>query len=247
LIPLIALCSLALAGDFDHDHAALDAFLDGAVSPGGVDYGMLKGRTDKLDSYLQSVASADVSSFSDAQKLALYVNAYNAYTLKTMLEEGPPDSIRDLNGGNVWDERRFEVAGREMTLNEMEHGHARKLADGRVHAVVNCASKGCPPLPEDPLRAATADEQLTAAAKTWAQTNAFVLDGDTVKLSKIFDWYADDFAGIEGERDLEGVDGKAEQGLWFLARYVDDDTRSKLLSGEISAEWNAYDWSLNAR
>jgi len=247
MLAVILMSSLALAGDFDHDHSALGAVLDGAVAPGGVDYGKLAGRKADLDAYLATVASVDASGFSDAQKLALYVNAYNAYTLKTMLEEGPPASIRDLNGGKVWDERKFDVAGASLTLNEMEHGHARKLADGRVHAVVNCASKGCPPLPAEPLKAGSIDAQLTAAAKTWASTNAFVLDGDTVKLSKIFDWYGDDFAGIEGERDLDGVDGKPEQALWFLARYVDEPTRDKLLSGAVTADWNAYDWSLNAK
>ena len=247
MISLLALTTLAMAGDFDHDHAAFGKVLEGAVSPEGVDYAQLAERREALDAYLATVAAADASGFTPEQQLALYVNAYNAYTVQTMLTEGPPASIRDLNDGKVWDARTFDVAGRTMTLNEMEHGHARKLADGRVHAVVNCASKGCPPLPAEPLRASTVEAQLTAAATTWATTNAYVLDVDTVKLSKIFDWYGDDFAAVKAERDLEGVDGKAEQALWFLAPLVDEDAREKLLSGTVSVEWNPYDWSLNQR
>jgi hypothetical protein len=250
------LIAAALAGEastpegdtgFDHDHTAFGEFLKGAVTPTGVSYSTLAERRTLLETYLAQIASADVSSFDNAQKLALYVNAYNAYTLRTMLDEGPPASIRDLDGGKVWETRRFTVAAESLTLNDMEHGHARKLADGRVHAVVNCASKGCPPLPATPLRGASSSSQLDAAAKTWASTNAFSMSGDTVNVSKIFDWYADDFANVPAERDLPGVDGKEEQALWFLAKHVDEATKAKLLSGEITVGWQDYDWTLNKR
>lgn len=237
----------ALAGGFDHSHAQLGTVLEGVVDARGVDYATLAGRKEALDAYLATVASADPSAFSDAQKLAFYVNAYNGYTLKTMLEAGPPASIRDLDGGKVWEVRTFPVGGASLTLNQMEHEHARKLADGRVHAVVNCASKGCPPLPPKPLVAEGLDAQLDAAAATWAATNAYALDGTTVRLSKIFDWYGDDFVAVPAERDLAGVEGKAEQALWFLAAHVDDATKATLLSGTLSADWNDYDWSLNRR
>jgi len=244
---LFLAASLAFAAGFDHSHAQLDTFLEGAVTPAGVDYGMLAGRVGTLDAYLKEVATADPSSFSNSEKLAFYVNAYNGYTLKMMLEAGPPSSIRDLEGGEVWDKRSFPVAGKQMTLNQMEHDNARKLADGRVHAVVNCASKGCPPLPPDPLTAADLEKQLDKAAWVWAETNAFVLAGDTIKLSKIFDWYSADFEGVAAERDLDNVDGKAEQALWFLAKHVDAATKDKLLSGSLTASWNDYDWSINKK
>jgi hypothetical protein len=236
----------AFAVDFDHTHAALERVLDGAVSTAGVDYGLVATRREKLDAYLGQVKAAETSGWTDAQKLALYVNAYNAWTLRLMLDEGPPNSIMDLDGGKVWDTRRFPVAGRELTLNQMEHENARKLADGRVHAVVNCASKGCPPLPPEPLTAPGVEAQLDDAARRWASTNAFTLDGDTVRLSKIFDWYGDDFAS-EGTGDLPGVEGKAENAIWFLSRYVDEPTKTRLLSGSLTADWLEYDWSLNRR
>lgn len=235
------------AGAFDHSHGTFATFLDGAVSASGVDYATLKGRSATLDAYLAEIAAVDASGFDSSQKLALYVNAYNANTLRTMLDTGPPASIRDLDGGKVWDARTFKVAGRDLTLNQMEHDNARKLADGRVHAAVNCASKGCPPLPPKPMKGSGVNAQLDAAANTWARTNAFVLDGNTIKLSKIFDWYADDFAKVPAERDLPNVEGKEEQALWFLAAHVDDATKARLLSGELTATWNDYDWSLNRR
>ncbi|MEO0603176.1 MAG: DUF547 domain-containing protein [Myxococcota bacterium] len=243
---MILLSTLAVAAPFDHDHTALTRFLKGAVSPTGVDYAALALRRDQLDSYLETVAQVDASGFSAPQQLALYVNAYNGYTLRLMLDEGPPKSITDLDGGKVWDTRRFPVAGASLTLNQMEHEHARKLADGRVHAVVNCASKGCPPLPPVALSANSTERQLDAAARTWTSTNAFSWAGDTIRLSRIFDWYGQDFTK-DGRGDLPRVEGKQEDALWFLSRYVDPSTKDRLLSGTIQADWQVYDWSLNRR
>jgi len=244
-VSLILLAVSAVAAPFDHDHEALTRFLDGArKGPVGVDYQALALRREQLDRYLSTLASVDASSFDKDQKLALYVNAYNGYTLQLILDEGIPKSITDLDGGKVWDTRTFEVAGASLTLNQIEHGHARKLADGRVHAVVNCASKGCPPLPPEALAASTVESQLDAATRRWVQTNAFSWSGDTLRLSRIFDWYGEDFASAD-RGDLPGIEGKAEDAVWFLSRYVDPPTRDRLLSGTIQTAWQDYDWSLN--
>jgi hypothetical protein len=229
----------AFAGDgFDHEYAAFASFLSGAVSDSGVAYDTLAGRRELLDQHLSAIAAADVDSFSRAQKLAFYVNAYNGYTLKLILDERPK-SIRDLDGGDVWKVRKWAVAGGMLTLDQMEHTHARQLADGRVHAVVNCASKGCPPLPPKPLRASGLESQLDQAARRWVRTNAFVQDGGTVRLNKIFDWYATDFTKWATE-DLAAADDKQDAAIGFLRAY----------GGEVAAEavaWNPYDWSLNQR
>lgn len=243
---LFATLALSSALAFDHAHADLKTFLAGAVSPQGVDYGALAGRRDVLARYIEGVKTADVGGWSRAQKLSLYVNAYNAYTLQVMLDNGPPASIRDLDGGKVWTTRRFVVAGESLTLNDLEHERARPLSDGRVHAVVNCASKGCPPLPATPLTPDGQSAQLDRATRTWAATNAFTLSGTRIGLSSIFDWYAEDFTSAN-QGDLAGVDGKHENALWFLSRYVDDATRETLLSGTLTATWQPYDWSINRR
>jgi len=249
MIPLfLAVSCTAQASEsaFDHSHAALGTFLAGAVSGAGVDYATLASRRAALDDYVEQIQQVDASGFDAPQKLALYVNAYNAYTLQTMLDTGPPASITDLDGGKVWDTRGFVVAGEELTLNQMEHDRARKLADGRIHAAVNCASKGCPPLPPTPMTSSNVGSHLTAGARRWASTNAFTLTGDTIALSQIFDWYAQDFPAVP-DVDIPQVEGNAENALHFLARYVDEETKNKLLSGSLTATWQDYDWSLNQR
>lgn len=237
---LLGLLSLAPAGEspgFDHTYAGLSEVLVGAVSDRGVDYGLLATRKGDLGLFLAEVAAADTSTFSRRQKLAFYVNAYNAYTVATILDEQPVKSIRDLDGGEVWKTRRFAVGGESITLDAMEHQHARKLADGRVHAVVNCASVGCPPLPPAPLVAAGIDAQLDAAARRWVRVNAYETDGSTLRLSRIFEWYAADFAGwAEG---VAAEDPKHAAALGFIQAFgaVPDHT---------AVDWAVYDWSLNA-
>jgi hypothetical protein len=246
LLVLVLSMARADAGPFDHSHAAFGAFLSGAVSDTGVDYGLLATRRAKLDEYLASVEAADMTGWNNAQKLALYVNAYNAYTLALMLDNGPPASITNLDGGKVWDTRKFAVAGQELTLNQMENAQARKLGDARVHGVLNCASKGCPALAPAPLTEAGQSAQLDEGARRWARTNAFKIEGDTVKLSMIFDWYGEDFTKYN-QGDLAGVEGEPENALWFLSKYVDEATKQRLLSGSLAAGWSNYDWSLNKK
>lgn len=243
MIPWLA---LSTAQAFDHAHTQYAEAIAGLVSDAGVDYAGLAARKAKLDAYVAELATADVASMSDAQKLAFYIDAYDALTLKTMLENGPPASIRDLDGGKVWDTRRFQVGGESLTLNQIENDKVRKLGDGRIHAAVNCASKGCPPLPPAPILATTLGAQLDEGARRWARTNAFKLEGSTIKLNMIFEWYAGDFTK-ENKGDIAGVDGNAENALWFLSRYVDDATKQKLTSGALTAAWLDYDWSLNKK
>lgn len=234
----------ASAQDFDHTHAALGAFLDGAVSDRGVDYHLLASRRPALEAYLATVRDARTEGWTSQQRLALAVNAYNALTLATILDAGLPGSIRDLDGGQVWKARHFVVAGQDVTLDQLENAMARPLSDGRVHALLNCASKGCPPLSARPLSAATVDAQLDDAARRWAATNAWTISGPELRLSRIFDWYRSDFAA-SNQGDLPGLQGSQEDAVWFLSRYVDDATRQRLQSGTLTVAWMEYDWSLN--
>ena len=176
----------------------------------------------------------------------LYVNAYNAYTLQLMLDEGPPKSITDLDGGKVWDTRRFVVAAQPLTSTRWSTSTPAKIADGRVHAVVNCASKGCPPLPTKAFSARGVDSQLDAAVRIWAMTNAFSWSGETIRLSKIFDWYR---RGLRIRRSGRPAGRRGQAGGCAVVPLTvrDPATKDRLLSGAIQADWQDCDWSLNRR
>jgi len=235
---------LGQAMAFDHSHTALGEVLAGAVKESRVDYDIVAARGAVLDRYLAEVAAVDASAFNDAEKLALYVNAYNAYTLRTVVDARPLASIMELDVGKLWDTRRFSVAGEKLTLNQMENDHVRKLADGRAHAVLNCAARGCPPLRAAPFRSVDTDAQLHAASRGWAATNAYRVEGDTLHLSMIFDWYGADFLDKRAE-DLPGIDGKAEAAVWFLVPYLSRADGDRLKGGDLKIAWENYDWRLN--
>ena len=235
----------AWAGEgFDHSHTSLSNVLRGAVNNQGVDYAALAERRTQLDQYLSVIADASVSSFSKDQQLAFWVNAYNAYTIALILDEQMPKSIMDLDGGKVWDTRVYPVGGERLSLNAMEHKKARPLTDGRVHAALNCASRGCPPLGAVPLRADSGapsmDQQLDAAARRWVATNAYSGAGTTIAVSQIFNWFSDDFRRWEpGENDL--LPKKEARAIAFIKAFgAPVDTVS-------SVTFQPYDWALNTR
>jgi len=126
-----------------------------------------------------------------------------------------------------------------VTLDEIEHGIVRPLGDPRTHSVVVCASTSCPALPREPLRAALLDAQLDAAMRRWLADpeKGLRIDRarDAVHLSKIFDWFEEDFA-------------KAGGVLAFAARYAPDADREWLRAHAATAriEYFDYDWAVNA-
>lgn len=240
-----------MAGEpgFDATYATYARVLDGAVDDRGrVDYARIVERRADLDAFLADVAAAPLAAMSPPEQTALWVNAYNALTLRVILDAGVPPSIRDIDAGKVWTTRTFVVGGQALTLDAIENQRLRPLGDPRVHAALVCAAKGCPPLAPRPFVAIDLDPALDAAVRRWVATTAWTPDRatNTVALSSIFDWYGEDFAAAR-QGDLAGVDGEPEAALWFLARYVSEADRRWLLSGRVSTSWQAYDWSLNRR
>lgn len=184
-----------------------------------------------------------------ASALAFWVNAYNYFMLDFLLrnpENGRPvDSVRDfgnlLNPYRLFERKLFDVGGRDYSLQEIELEvllgkafAARGWKDARVHFMVNCASVGCPPLR---LRVYTAEniEAMLAENTRLALDTPLHLerDGDTLRVTSLFDWYADDFVEQSGSvRD-------------FIGEHGSDRARDKLQATE-SIEFIDYDWSLNS-
>lgn len=234
--------SLAAAGD----HADWNAIVSTNVKGRNVSYGTID--TAALDAYLARLATAQAPSTPDA-KLAFWMNAYNALTVDLILDNPGIASIRDLDEGNPWTARTFTVAGQQVTLDHIENGILRPLGDPRIHAGVNCASKGCPPLFAEAFEAATVQEQLDRATRNWVATNAYKTSKamDEIHVSKIFEWYGDDFAAYGAAKaDLPGVDGQMEQALNFIAAYGDSEIQKLIASGAYSTGFLDYSWKLNA-
>lgn len=230
---------------FDHGpwQKALDAHLDGASD---VDYAAA-GDDAGLEAYVAALATAPAPT-ERSEKLAFWMNAYNALTVDLIADEWPLGSIRDLDGGDPWNKRTFTVAGQQVTLNDIEHKILRPLGDARIHAGVNCASKGCPPLHRTAFTAANVDAELDRASAHWARTTGAKVDtaGKKVLVNKIFDWYGEDF--MKGEvADLPGVEGKQEAALVFLLPHLSEAEQAFVKAGGYAVDWRPYSWRVNAQ
>ena len=232
---------------FAFDHSAWNSSLAAHVSPQGVDYAAI-GPTG-LDPYLESLKTADVASMGPKQKKAFWINAYNALTIDLLAENPGIKSIRDLDEGDPWSARAFPVAGKSVTLNAIEHEILRPMGDPRIHAAINCASIGCPPLVATAFTAEGLDKQLDAANRHWAATNAVRVTDDTIYLSAIFDWFGDDFLPGYGTDhfDIPGVEGKPEAGLNFVAKYSSPEQAKVLKAGGREVKTAEYNWALNVK
>jgi Protein of unknown function, DUF547 len=202
-----------------------------------------------LDS-LSAVAPAAFASWPRAERQAFLINAYNAFTVELILTRYPDlKSIKDLGSllGSPWKPKWIMLLGTKVSLDDIEHAMLRKRGDyddPRVHFAVNCASIGCPALREEAFVASRLDAQMdeqTLRFMSDRTRNRFNAQRGRLELSKIFDWYGEDFR--LGHRGIASLPA-------FAARYVDQlaDTpaeRERIRSGTVDIAFADYDWVLN--
>src|SRR5574341_700013 len=190
------------------DHARLDALLRAHVDGEGlVDYAGLASERAALDAYLASLASVPFSELSRDEKLALLLNAYNAFTLRLILEHRPLASIKDIPSGRRWDDRRWRLAGETLSLNQIEHERIRpRFQEPRVHFALVCAARGCPPLRAEAYVGARLEAQLADQARRvhsdtrWLRFDPASL---TLHLTRLYDWYGSDFLQTSAAASVE--------------------------------------------
>lgn len=204
---------------------------------GRVDYAGLRSEPDELDEYLDHLARVDLASMDDSQRMATLINAYNAFTLKLMIEHPDVKSIRDIPASKRWKDRRWNLGGRMLSLDELEHEIIRPATtDARIHFALVCASEGCPPLLPTPYTAKTLDRQLDRQASAVHRSKrgySYDPERNVLRLTPLYRWYSGDF-----RKDAGSV-------LAFVSRYS-PDVRAAIESGRPPRiEWMEYDWSLN--
>lgn len=196
---------------------------------GVVNYKGLKSQESTLDTYLSDL-SDHVPGSSDISKKAkaFWINAYNAYTVKLILDHYPVNSIRDISGGEPWDKKWIKLGAKTYSLNNIEHDILRPMwKDARIHFAVNCAAKSCPPLGNNAFTASNTNrllEQLTKRFINHAGSNT--ISSSSLVLSKIFEWYKTDFGDLTG----------------FIDKYTTVEIPS-----DVKITYQDYDWSLNGR
>ncbi|MGF1447209.1 MAG: DUF547 domain-containing protein [Pikeienuella sp.] len=228
------------------DHRPWDAFLAqyrgvDAAGVARVDYAAVTADDRaRLAAYIATLEAVDPADLDRATALAYWLNLYNAVTVAVVLDHYPVASIRDISDGPLptgpWNRQLVTVAGRPLTLNDIEHRIVRPVfADPRIHYALNCAAVGCPNLAATAWRADGLGSRLDAAERAYVNDPRGLSIGEDgrVTASKIFAWFEEDFGSAE---DL-------------IARLVGaaEPERAEALRRRGRIDAYAYDWALNER
>ena len=169
------------------------------VNPKGVvDYEGFKKDSDKFNEFLRQLSRVKInSSWTKADKMAFWINVYNAYTVKLIVNNYPLSSIKEIK--NPWKQKFFAINGTIMNLSQVEHNILRSYGDPRIHFAINCASASCPRLIQVPFTAGNLERLLERQNKEFINDPFHnTITGYTVNISNIFDWYKKDFKEDSG-------------------------------------------------
>ena len=205
-----------------------------------VDYRALRDETD-WNRLVASVENTELGSLrSRAEKIAFWSNAYNILAIEIVLRNYPLKSIKDVGSlfRSVWKREAGKIGSRAVSLDEIEHEILRPMGEPRIHAAIVCASISCPPLRREPFTEKNLEAELDEALRTWLADprKGIRIDREskTVHLSKVFDWFEEDFDAAGGV-------------LAFVAPYISDPDRAWLErnAADLDVEYLHYYWSLN--
>lgn len=212
-------------------HDIFDALLRKHVnSSGNVNYAAFKKDKVKLEEYLDVLKkNPPQSSWSKNQEMAYWINLYNAFTIHSIVEKYPVNSVMDLEGGKVWDKKTIAIDGKSLTLNNIEKDKLlKRFKEPRVHFAVNCAAASCPPL----LNKAWTEDNIQRYYEK--QAKAFINNSDynsvsakSIEASQIFNWYASDFGG-------------SDKIIAYFQKYSETS-----INNNAKVNFKEYDWKLN--
>ncbi|MFQ5776874.1 MAG: DUF547 domain-containing protein [Terriglobia bacterium] len=233
------------------DYGPYARVLEKYVTPNGqVHYAALKKDPADLDTFIHELAAVSPENQprlfpTPEAQIAYWINAYNAFVVHAVVQAYPVGSVRDLKFGFgllFFKRAKFVAGGKNYSLDDIEHGILRKrYQEPRIHFAVNCASASCPPLRLEPFRAETLEAQLEQAARDFiARPENAAVQGDALHLSKIFDWYGEDFV-----RALERDGATKPSVVDYVLRYLPRERAARLRHGKPRVNFFAYDWTLN--
>ena len=241
------------------DYGWWDRALGRWVHSDGVDYDAVRAEEPTLRRFVATLGTvgprtAPERFATEPEKLAYYINAYNALVLFAVVDNWPIESVHDVRG---WlDPRegfgffyglRFPLDGERVNLYDLENGVIRGFVDARIHAAINCASKSCPALAPHAFEPAALDDQLDEVTRAFCSTAPHVVvdeEGSEIRLSAIFDWYRTDFE--EHARRL----GRPATIEGFITAFASAETTAALeraRAAEFEVVYSPYDWALNQR
>jgi len=229
------------------DHSAFDALLRAHVAEGMVDYDAFE-KAPEFKAYLDALARADLARLDEKERLSLWINAYNAYTIELINKHDQRDSIRNINKSfglklkGPWKEELAKVGGKVYHLDNIEHDVIRKqFKEPRIHFVLVCAAMGCPPLRSEAYTGARLEAQLQDQTeqfllRTPSKNRVDVARGIVYGSMIYVKYYREDF----GQTD-------ANIGRYLAGFYPDGPEKQLLVSGKFKLVETDYDWTLNSQ
>jgi hypothetical protein len=218
---------------------------------GLVNYAALQANPAPLKAFIAQLGAVSPSAYEaweEPEKIAFLINAYNAITLESIIEQNPiKGSIKDILG--VWNLKRHQVMGRSLTLDAIEHEILRKdFQEPRIHAALVCAAVSCPILRQEPYKADQLDAQLEDQVRKWISSpHGLQIDRsqNQVGISAIFNWFGEDW---QTQYAVEGKfvgSAKERAVLNFISNYVSPEDKAYLEQGNYKLNYLNYDWALN--
>ena len=192
ILPLLFVCNFMFSQEINF--SSYNEFLKKYVSENGtVNYEKIQLNIEELNAILiQFEKNKPSENASKNEKIAYYINTYNAYTLKTVTDNYPIKSIKDIK--DVWDKKFIPSGKIKISLGNIEHDILRKMNEPRIHFAINCASFSCPNLSNSAFLSETLEEQLEFAAKSFINDKTKnEISEKKVKISEIFKWFSSDF------------------------------------------------------
>jgi len=208
---------------------AADAFLIKYTSNGLVNYTAIKTEALAIKNLYATIGIIDLTGIDKNTKTAFYLNAYNLIVIYSVVKNMPIAKPTDVKG--FFDVTKHNVAGSNLTLNELENNKLRP--DPRVHFALVCAAKGCPKIASEAFMPEKVELQLTSLTKKALNDNVFIkVDNASkqVQISKIFDWYGTDFIKHAGS----------------ALAYI-NTIRNEKIPDTYKIEFYEYDWNLNGK
>ncbi|MFN7947177.1 MAG: DUF547 domain-containing protein [Blastocatellia bacterium] len=234
------------------DHGGLEKILATYVNDNGwVDYAGLLNNRAALDDYLKSLATASPPQFpNDAERLAFWMNAYNAFTVADVLDDvyQKHQSVREVKG--FFDTKKHRLAGEDLTLDQIEK-RGRELKDPRIHFGVVCASTSCPKLQRFAYTGPQLEEQLSRITREFLTDPSRGLradrDRNEVHLSSIFKWYAGDFTMSSSVLARVKAEVSGSEVLDYVKKHAPAEVVQFIIESNPTVKYIDYDWSLNAQ
>lgn len=210
------------------DHSSWNNLLKKYVTTDGkVNYKGFKADENELKDYITYLGThLPNDTWTKEEQLAYWINAYNALTVDLIILHYPVKSIKDIK--NPWEQRLWKLGDKWYNLDDIEHQILRKMNEPRIHFAIVCASFSCPKLQNEAFEASKIEAQLTKATKAFlSDTNRNEISENSLKLSKIFQWFSKDF-----KQNGSVVD--------FINIYTDID-----ISPKAKISFKDYNWDLN--